>query len=161
MHFNKERTLVNTTQNTSLSLPFPSRWGLSTEIAGRPIVRAVLTINSVSGNTVIGTADFRGRPIPISGYWDENTKQIRFDTPYASYSGQLQIFDDAANRIRHLILSGRFVMKPPSLQAGQYGNWIATTNTILTGSPIINNAFPPVGAFLTSDLLFNTPRIFY
>ncbi|WP_240338493.1 hypothetical protein [Peribacillus alkalitolerans] len=152
---------MDTTQNFSLSLPHPSRWGLSTEIGGRAIVRAVLTINSVSGNMVIGTANFRGSPIPISGYWDENTKQIRFDTPYASYSGQLQIFDDVTIRIRHLILSGRFVMKPPSLQAGQYGNWIATTNTILTGTPINSTSVPPVGAFLTSDLLFNTPRIFY
>lgn len=140
------------------SLPFPTRWGLSTEIGGRPIVRGVLTIDSVSGNTVIGTANFRGTPLPIRGYWDENTKQLRFETPYASFSGQLQIFDDAAIRVRHLNLSGRFMMKPPSLQAGERGNWIATANTVLTGPPINTTALPPVGAFLTSDLLWHTPR---
>ena len=145
-------------QNNRLSLPFPTRWGLSTEIGGRPIVRGVLTINSVSGNTVIGTANFRGTPIPINGYWDENTKQLRFDTPYASFSGQLQIFDDAGIRVRHLTLSGRFMMKPPSLQAGERGNWIATTTTVLTGPPLYTSYLPPVGAFLTSDLLWGSTR---
>lgn len=151
---------MQTAQHNRLSLPFPSRWGLSTEIAGRPIIRGVLTIESVSGNTVIGTANFRGTPLLINGYWDENTRQLRFETPYASFSGQLQIFDDVGIRIRHLTLSGRFVMKPPSLQAGERGNWIATSNTVLTGPPINTGALPPVGAFLTSDLLWNSPRNF-
>ncbi|HWO95354.1 MAG TPA: hypothetical protein VNM45_03235 [Bacillus sp. (in: firmicutes)] len=147
-------------QNNRLSLPFPTRWGLSTEIAGRPIVRGVLTIDSVSGNRVIGTANFRGTPLPINGYWDENTRQLRFDTPFATFAGQLQIFDDAAMRVRHLTLSGRFVMKPPSLQAGERGTWLAATNTVLTGPPINTGALPPVGAFLTADLLWGTPRHF-
>ncbi len=151
---------MQTAQNISHRLPFPSRWGLSSDIAGRPIVRGVLTIDSVSGNTVKGTANFRGTPIIINGNWDENTKQLRFESPFASFSGQLQIFDDATIRIRHLILSGEFVMKPPSLQSGARGNWIATTNSVLTGPPIKTGGMPPVGAFLTSDLLFGTPRIF-
>ena len=146
---------VATTQNASVSLPFPSRWGINAEIAGRPIVWGVITINSISGNTVIGTANFRGTPIPIQGYWDENTKQLRFDSPYASFIGTLDIFDDAAIKIRHLILSGRFIMKPPSLQAGEFGNWIATTDTVLTGPAIHTGKLPPAGAFLTSDLLYN------
>jgi hypothetical protein len=147
-------------QNNSLSLPIQSRWGLSTEIAGRPVVRGVLTIDSVYGNTVRGTANFRGTPLVINGYWDENTKQLMFETPYATFSGQLQIFDDATIRVRHYILSGRLVMKPTSLQEGKYGNWIATTNRVLTGPPQYTGSIPPVGAFLTSDLLLQG-RKFY
>ena len=149
-----------TNQNNSLSLPFPTRWGLSTELAGRPLVRGILTIESVSGNTVRGTANFRGSPIVINGYWDENTRQLIFETPYASFSGQLQIFDDATSRVRHFILIGRFVMKPTSLQTGQYGSWVATTNRVLTGPPQYTGGIPPVGAFLTSDLLIQG-RKFY
>jgi hypothetical protein len=145
-------------QNNLLSLPFPTQWGISTDIAGRPLVRGVLTIDSVSGNTVRGTANFRGSPIVINGYWDENTKQLRFDSPYASFSGQLQIFDDATIRVRHFILSGQLVMKPPSLQAGQYGTWVATTNRVLTGPPKYTGSIPPVGAFLTSDLLMQSRK---
>lgn len=147
-----------TNQINSLSLPFPTRWGLSTELAGRPVVRGILTIESVSGNTVRGTANFRGSPISINGYWDENTKQLIFETPYASFSGQLQIFDDATIRIRHFILSGQLVMKPPSLQTGEYGNWIATTNRVLTGPPKFTGSLPPVGAFLLSDLLMQSRK---
>lgn len=58
-------------QKTTLSLPIQSRWGLSTEIAGRPVVRGVLTIDSESGNTIRGTANFRGTPLQINGNWDE------------------------------------------------------------------------------------------
>jgi hypothetical protein len=144
---------VQSTQNILLSLPSESSWGLSTDIAGRSVIRGVLNIHSVSGRTVIGTANFRGTPVPIHGTWDENTKQLSFETPYATFSGQLQIFDSAAIRIRHLILSGRFVMKAPSLLAGESGNWIATTNRELTGHPIQNGALPPVGAMLTSNVL--------
>ncbi|KON85770.1 hypothetical protein AF332_02335 [Sporosarcina globispora] len=144
-------------KNTSLSLPSPSRWGISTDLAGRPLVRGVLTIESISDNLVLGTANFRGIPIPISGFWDENMKRIDFDTPYATFSGHLKIFDDASIRIRHLLLSGRFLMKPPSLQAGESGNWIASSNVPLTGPAMNTGDLPPVGAFLTSDLLLNNP----
>lgn len=44
-------------------------------------------------------------------------------------------------------------MKPPFLQAGEYGTWVATIDTSLTGSPISSNTLPPVGVFLTSNLL--------
>jgi hypothetical protein len=152
----KGEIVLQTPNNTSSSLPFPSRWGLDAEIAGRPMVRGILTINSISGNTVIGTGNFRGTPIPIQGSWNENTKQFNFDSPYASFTGQLSIFDDAAIKIRHLILSGRFMMKPPSLQAGEFGNWIATTDTVLTGPAIYTGTLPPAGVFLTSDLLYNS-----
>ncbi|WML48533.1 hypothetical protein RCG23_25495 [Neobacillus sp. PS3-34] len=102
---------MQSAQNISLSLPSQSSWGLSTEIAGRPVVRGVLNIHSVSGRTVIGTGNFRGTPVPIHGTWDESTKQLSLETPFATFSGQLQIFDSAEIRIRHLILSGRFVLK--------------------------------------------------
>ncbi|WML27177.1 hypothetical protein [Neobacillus sp. OS1-33] len=133
---------------------------ISTDIAGRPLVRGVLTIDLVSGNTVRGTANFRGSPIVINGYWDENTKQLRFDSPFASFSGQLQIFDDATIRVRHFMLSRQLVMKTPSFQAGQYGTWIATTNRELTGPPKYTGSLPPVGAFLSSDLLMQARKLF-
>ncbi|HAQ06147.1 MAG TPA: hypothetical protein DCR24_00885 [Bacillus bacterium] len=146
---------MNATQNNLISLPFPSLWGLDATIAGRPIIRGKLNINSVSGNNVTGTANFRGTPIPINGTWNESSKQIRFDSPYASFYGQLTLFDDALIRIRHFILKGQFIMKPPSLQAGEYGDWIATTETALTGPAIYTDAFPPVGAFLTSNIHYD------
>lgn len=133
-----------------VSIPFPSRWGIDTSVGGRPVVRGTFNINSVLGNKLSGTINFRGSDIPINGYWDESTKQIRVDSPYASYSGKLSIFDDPSIRIRHFILKGRLIMNPPSLQAGEHGTWIATTNTSLTGTPTISYDLPPVGVFLTS-----------
>ncbi|PLS17574.1 hypothetical protein CVD28_11290 [Bacillus sp. M6-12] len=140
-------------RQTSVTLPFPSRWGIHAAVGGRPVVYGIFNINSVTGNRVVGTVNFRGRDIPINGYWDENTKQLRVDSPYATYSGHLTIFDDPSIRIRHYILTGRLTMKPPSLQAGQYGTWVATTDTVLAGAPISSGVLPPVGVFLTSDLL--------
>jgi hypothetical protein len=145
-------------QNAAQSLPAPSIWGIDAQIAGKPIVRGTITINSISGNSFTGTANFRGNPIPIQGTWDENANLIRFDSPYASFAGQLTIYDDAGINVRHLVLSGQFLMKHPSLQAGESGSWIATTDTALTGPPINTSAIPPVGVFLTSDLLYNTGR---
>ncbi|USL33638.1 hypothetical protein [Priestia megaterium] len=63
------------------------------------------------------------------------------------------MFDDSTTRIRHLILTGRVIMKPPSLLAGRNGTWVAATDTSLTGPAVINNDLPPVGAFLTSNIL--------
>jgi hypothetical protein len=112
-------------------------------------------------NKVIGTINFRGIPIPIHGSWNESAKQITFDSPYATYSGNLTIFDDPPINIRHFILSGRLIMNPPSLQAGEYGTWIATTDISLNEYPISGNMLPykytdklpPVGVFVTSNLL--------
>lgn len=154
----EERYGLQTTQNNTVSLPFPSVWGIHATIAARPIVWGTITINSVTGNRVMGTVNFRGTQIPIQGFWNENAKQISLNSPYASYSGTLSIFDDAAIRVRHYTLSGQIVMTPPSPQAGQTGTWVATTNTALTGNPIISNELPPVGVFLTSDLLNQTLR---
>jgi hypothetical protein len=146
---------LQTAQQTMVSIPFPSVCA----IAGKPIVWGVLNINSITDNRVIGTVNFRGTPIPISGYWDEYTKQIRFDSPYAMFSGTLTIIDDATIRIRHFILNGRFIMKPPSLQAGEYGTWVATTDRALTGYPVISGTLPPVGVFLTSNILSQLQQI--
>ncbi|KZR60076.1 hypothetical protein [Bacillus badius] len=145
-------------QNIEFSLPSPSRWGIDSTVAGRPLVSGTFVINSVRGNNVTGTINFRGTDIPISGYWNESTKQIRFDSPYAMYSGHLSIFDDPSIRARHFILSGSLVMKPPSLQAGERGTWIATTTTALTGPPMSTSALPPVGVFVTSDYLYGRAR---
>lgn len=153
--FNKyrERSSLETAQIAPVSLPFPSRWGINADIEGRPIIWGILFINSIADQKVSGMVNFRGTAIPINGYWNENTKQIRFDSPYATFTGQLGIFDDIPIKIRHLILRGQFIMYPPSLQAGEQGSWIATTDTNLTGSPIKSDSPPPVGVFLTSDLL--------
>lgn len=144
---------MQTAQQTMVSIPFPSVWGIHAAIAGRPIVWGVLIINSITDNRVIGTVNFRGTPIPINGSWDENTKQIRFDSSYATFYGNLAIFDDPQIRIRHFILNGRLIMKPPSLQAGEYGTWVATTDRTLTGYPVSSSTLPPVGVFLTSNIL--------
>jgi hypothetical protein len=141
------------TEKVRVNIPFPSRWGIHAEIAGRPMVWGVLIINSITGNRVTGTINFRGTLIPINGYWDESAKQISFDSPYATYSGNLTMFDDSTTRIRHLILTGRVIMKPPSLLAGRNGTWIATTDTTLIGPAVTNSDLPPVGAFLTSNIL--------
>ncbi|WNF24683.1 hypothetical protein [Mesobacillus jeotgali] len=145
-------------KNGTTSLPVPSRWGIDAQIAGKPIIRGTITINALSGNSFTGTANFRGNPIPIQGTWGESANQLRFDSPYASFTGRLSIFDDPGIRVRHHVLNGQFLMKPPSLQAGEFGNWIATTDTALIGAPINTGSLPPVGVFLTSDILYNGGR---
>ncbi|MBN6192906.1 hypothetical protein JQN58_39190 [Aneurinibacillus sp. BA2021] len=147
---------METAQKAPVSLPFPSRWGIHAAIAGRPIIWGILFINSIADHRVSGTVNFRGTPIPINGYWNEGTKQIRFDSPYSTFSGHLSIFDDVPIRIRHLVLRGQFIMNPPSLQAGEYGSWIATTDTNLTGPPIKSDSLPPAGVFLTSNFLYGS-----
>lgn len=127
-----------------VSIPFPSVWGIHAAIAGRPSFGAYSTLTPITDNRVIGKVNFCGTPIPINGSWDENTKQIRFDSPYATFSGNLAIFDEPQIRIRHFILNGRLIMKPPSLQAGEYGTWVATTDRALTGYPVISGTLPPV-----------------
>ena len=117
------------------------------------MVWGVLIINSITGNRVMGTVNFRGTLIPINGYWNEGSKQITFNSPYATYSGNLTMFDDSTTKIRHLILGGRVIMKPPSLLAGRNGTWVATTDTSLTGPAVSNSDLPPVGVFLTSNIL--------
>ncbi len=59
-----EDHFANRTQ-TMISIPFPSVWGIDASIAGRPIIRGILTINSIIGTRVMGTVNFRGTPIPI------------------------------------------------------------------------------------------------
>jgi hypothetical protein len=149
----KERNRLQTEGRNQSSIPSPTIWGIHADIAGKPIVWGTLRIDSIKNGSVNGTINFRGTNIPIVGNWDENAREIHFDSRYATFSGALSIFDDAISRVRHYLLSGQFLLKPPSLQAGEYGSWIATTDTVLTGAPVSNDTLPPVGVFLTSDLL--------
>jgi hypothetical protein len=114
-----------------ITLPFPSKWRIDAWVGGRPVIFGILVINSIIGNRVTGTLNFRGTPIPIHGIWNERTKQITFDSPYAQFSGNLTIFDEPPIRMRHFILRGILKMMPPSLQAGEQGTWIATNDTYL------------------------------
>ncbi|MGA5692467.1 hypothetical protein [Cytobacillus pseudoceanisediminis] len=105
----------------------------------------VLTFDSFSGNRVTGSANFRGTPLIITRSWDENTQRVSFDTPFALFSGLLQNFDDPAIRILHLILSGRFLLKAPSLRAGESGEWVAATVIPLARSSTNTGGLPPAG----------------
>ncbi|WP_210365996.1 hypothetical protein [Bacillus sp. REN3] len=147
---------MQTRQNQAISLPFPSRWGIDADIGERPIIRGILNIQSVSGNSVTGTVSFRNTHQPIIGTWDENRKQLTFESPYAIFAGQMAIYDDAAIRVRHFVLSGKFTMKPSSEMPGEFGNWIAASDSRLTGPPIYTGAIPPVGVYLLSDLLYRS-----
>ncbi|MEB3103435.1 hypothetical protein [Ferviditalea candida] len=152
---------MQTAKASVLSVPFPSKWAIHVTIGGKPIVWGQLIINSIIGYEVVGTINFRGIPIPIQGYWNEVNKQITFDSTYATYLGNLTIYDDPPIRIRHFVLSGNLVMNPPSLQAGERGTWIATTDINLNEYSIsgkvapyqYSKQLPPVGVFLTSNLL--------
>jgi hypothetical protein len=149
----KERYRLQTDERKQSSFPTPTTWGIHADIAGRPTIWGTFQINSNKDGRINGTINFRGANIPVTGNWNENNKEIQFNSPYATFSGTLNIFDDTTIRIRHYLLSGQFIMKPPSIQAGEYGTWIATTDTDLTGPPISNGNLPPVGVFLTSDFL--------
>ena len=148
-------------------LPSPTKWGIHADISGRPIIWGILIINAISNNYVVGTINFRGKPIPIEGSWNEQTKQIRFDSPYAIFTGNLSIYDDTPIRIRHFVLNGIVLMKPPSLQAGEKGTSFAATDSPLSESPVHGKAssypatkqLPPVGAFLTSNILYGRRRL--
>jgi hypothetical protein len=150
IHKNKERKTLSMVRVTTVSIPFPSKWYIHADIAGRPIVWGELSINSIRENRLVGTINFRGTPIPIQGHWNEGNKQITFDSPYATFTGNLNIVDESSIRIRHFILRGRFIMKPSSLHAGEYGTWIATTDISMNGDSLANkytNQLPPIGAF--------------
>lgn len=119
---------MTTRQSSRVSLPYPSEWNIYASIGGRPTTLGVLRINSVTGNRVNGAVNFRGTFIPIQGLWNESTRQISFDSPYASFVGRLTITDESPIRMRHYVLRGTIVMKPPSIRAGETGTWVATTD---------------------------------
>ena len=151
---------MQTYQHNTVNIPYPSRWGIIGDIQGRPLVRGILTIDSITENIVYGTVNFRGTPIPIEGTWNESTKQISFDSPFASFAGQLLIFDEQAISVRHFILNGNFLMKPPSIQAGEIGTWLALTDTIRDEPPRYRDPIPTAAAFLLSNLLYGNPLEF-
>lgn len=144
-------------QQTALSIPFPSEWGIICEIARRRLIRGKLVIDSILDNIVKGTIDFRGTLLPISGTWNETNKHLNFDSPFAKFSGQLYIFDQTAINTRHFILNGNFIMIPPSFQAGEFGQWVAITGVERTGSPQFSDPIPTTAAFLLSNLLYGNP----
>ncbi|MGD8191913.1 hypothetical protein ACQCN2_18250 [Brevibacillus ginsengisoli] len=115
-------------QVTMVSLPYPSQWVINASIGRRPTNLGTLRIHSVTGNSVNGDVNFRGAFLPIRGLWNESNKQLTFESPYASFVGQLTSFDEPAISMRHYILSGRVAMKPPSIRAGEFGTWTATYN---------------------------------
>jgi hypothetical protein len=119
-------------QVTTVSIPSPSQWNMYASIGGRPASLGTLMINLVKNNRISGAVNFRGTFIPIQGYWNETTKEIRFESPYASFVGTLTIVDEPQINMRHYVLRGSVMMKPPSIRAGEYGTWVATTDIPLS-----------------------------
>ncbi|MGG1658274.1 hypothetical protein [Brevibacillus sp. NRS-1366] len=115
-------------QVTRVSLPYPSTWEVQASFGGRPSSLGTLVINNVSGNRVSGAISFRRAFIPIQGFWNENTRQFWFESPYASFAGTLAFRDDPQINLRHYVLRGNVTMKTPSIRAGETGTWTATTN---------------------------------
>ena len=152
-------------QTSTKSLPPLSIWGVHASVAGRPVVWGKLVMRVLQDQQIQGTIQFRGTPISIEGSWNESAQQIVFHSPYASYSGHLTIYDDVQIQLRHLVLTGRLQMLPPSLQAGEYGTWVATTDINLAGySGYVppqppSTSLPPVGVFVTSNILYGNSRI--
>ncbi|MFJ7306239.1 hypothetical protein [Peribacillus frigoritolerans] len=60
--------MVTSQGTASVSFPFPSVWGIHSSIAGRTIIWGTFSIHSIIDNRVVGTVNFRGRPIPINGF---------------------------------------------------------------------------------------------
>ncbi|MGG1573054.1 hypothetical protein [Fictibacillus sp. NRS-1165] len=143
-----------------ITLPVPSRWGVSADVGGRPLIWGTVVFNSIEGNKINGTINFRGAPIPIQGYWTENSRQISFDSPYATFAGNLFIYDDPPISTRHYLINGRLSMKPTSMLAGEYGTWVASTNAYISGGgqSASQEQMPPVGAFTTSDYAEGAPH---
>lgn len=152
-------------QTSTKSVPPFSIWGVHASVAGRPVVWGKLVMRVLPDQRIQGTIQFRGTPIPIEGSWNESTQQIVFHSPYAAYSGHLSIYDDVQIQLRHLVLTGRLQMLPPSLQAGKYGTWVATTDISLPGySGYVppqpsSTSLPSVGVFVTSNILYGSSRL--
>ncbi|UOE95244.1 hypothetical protein [Alkalihalobacillus sp. LMS39] len=147
-------------QQTERTIPVPSTWSIIGDVAGRRIVRGVLVIQAIENNNVRGTINFRGTDLPISGIWDENTRNLMFNTPFASFSGQLLVFDQLAINTRHFVLNGNFLMNPPSLQAGEFGQWVGLTSTTRIGPPLFSDPVPTSALFLLSDMVYGDPMHF-
>jgi hypothetical protein len=152
-------------QTSTPSLPPISTWGVYASVADRPVVWGKLVMHVLPDQRIQGTIQFRRTPIPIEGSWNESAQQIVFHSPYAAYSGHLSIYDDVQIQLRHLVLTGRLRMLPPSLQAGEYGTWVATTDIILpqysgyVPPQPSSTSMPPVGVFVTSNILYGNSRM--
>lgn len=115
-------------QVTRVSLPYPSTWDVQASFGGRPMSLGILVINGVHGNRIDGAISFRRAFLPIQGSWNESTRQLWFESPYAAFVGTLAFLDDPQINLRHYVLRGNVTMKPPSIRAGETGTWTATTN---------------------------------
>lgn len=119
-------------QKTRVSLPSPSQWEVSASFGGRPTSLGTLILYSVTNGIVQGAINFRGSLIPIQGSWNEAARQIAFESPYASFVGSLLVKDEPLINLRHFVLRGNVLMKPPSIRAGETGTWAATTEIRLS-----------------------------
>ncbi|MED4583272.1 hypothetical protein P9578_10820 [Brevibacillus choshinensis] len=115
-------------QMTRVSLPYPTTWDIQASFGGRPTSLGTLFIQSVTNNRVNGAVNFRGTFIPMQGTWNEATRQIAFDTQFASFVGSLFSKDESQLNLRHYVLQGNVLMKPPSIRAGERGTWTALTH---------------------------------
>ncbi|MFG0215452.1 hypothetical protein ACFU8X_20290 [Brevibacillus porteri] len=115
-------------QTTRVSLPYPSTWEIFASFGGRPTTLGTLGISAVSNGRISGTVNFRGTPIPIQGSWDERSRQITIESPYANFVGTFAYRDELTIGLRHYVLQGNVRMKPPSIRAGEVGRWTAVTN---------------------------------
>ncbi|NQF14964.1 hypothetical protein HPY31_13690 [Brevibacillus sp. HB1.3] len=115
-------------QMTRVSLPSPSTWEIQASFGGRPTTLGTLVISNVSNGRVSGTVNFRGTPTPIQGSWDERSRQITIESPYANFVGTLAYKEEPTNGLRHYVLRGTVRMKPPSVRAGEVGTWTAVTH---------------------------------
>ncbi|EIT83924.1 hypothetical protein A374_17854 [Fictibacillus macauensis ZFHKF-1] len=138
-------------------LPIPSTWGISANVGGMPLIWGTMYLATLQGNQLTGSINFRGAPIPLSGYYSESTQQVMLESPYAEFTGTVFLYEDPSINIRHFVINGRVIMKPSSQQAGQGGTWIASTDIYVPGLSSqpqqYESQLPPVGAFTTSDYL--------
>lgn len=118
-------------QMTRVSLPYPTTWDIQASFGGRPTSLGTLFIQSVTNNRVDGAVNFRGSFIPFQGIWNEAARQLVFETQFASFVGSMYSKDESGLNLRHYVLQGRVLMKPPSMRAGETGTWTAVTHVRL------------------------------
>ncbi|MFD2369077.1 hypothetical protein ACFSO0_03650 [Brevibacillus sp. GCM10020057] len=114
-------------QMTRVSLPYPTTWDIQASFGGRPMSLGTLAIQSVTGNQINGAVNFRGTFHPIQGTWNEATRQIAFQSPFATFVGTMVSQDERGLPLRHYVLQGHVSMKPPSIRAKETGTFTAVT----------------------------------
>lgn len=127
----KERVYVAIGQMARVSLPYPTTWNIQASFGGRPTSLGTLVIQSVTGSQISGAVNFRGTFVPIQGTWNEATRQIAFQSPFASFVGTMFSQDEQLLNLRHYVLQGYVSMKPPSIRARETGTFTAVTDVRL------------------------------